>query len=49
MQFTKPVRLRDRVSVPSLSTTAAAAGVTAAATAGALLAWRLTRRVHTPV
>jgi HAD superfamily hydrolase (TIGR01490 family) len=47
MQFTKPVRLRDRMSVPSLSTTAAAAGVTAAATAGALLAWRVTRRVRT--
>jgi HAD superfamily hydrolase (TIGR01490 family) len=46
MQFTKPVRLRDRVSVPSLSTTATAAGVTAVATAGALVAWRLTRRVH---
>jgi HAD superfamily hydrolase (TIGR01490 family) len=44
MQFTKPVRLRDRVSVPSLSFTAAAAGITAAASVGALLAWRLTRR-----
>ena len=44
MQFTKPVRLRDRVSVPSLPVTATAAGVTAAATAGALVAWRLTRR-----
>ncbi len=37
MQFTKPVRLRDRVSVPSLPVTATAAGVTAVATAGALL------------
>jgi phosphoserine phosphatase len=46
MQFTKPVRLRDRVSVPSLSTTAAAAGVTAVAGAGALLAWRMSRRIH---
>jgi hypothetical protein len=44
MQFTKPVRLRDRVSVPSWSTTATAAGITAAASVGALLAWRLTRR-----
>ncbi len=44
MQFTKPVRLRDRVSVPSLSVTATAAGVTAAATAGALMAWRMSRR-----
>jgi hypothetical protein len=48
MQFTKPVRLRDRVSVPSLSTTATAAGVTAVATAGALVAWRLTRSVSAP-
>jgi HAD superfamily hydrolase (TIGR01490 family) len=46
MQFTKPVRLRDRVSVPSLSTTATAAGVTAVATAGALVAWRMSRRAH---
>lgn len=44
MQFTKPVRLRDRMSVPSLPVTATAAGVTAAASAGALVAWRLTRR-----
>jgi hypothetical protein len=41
MQFTKPVRLRDRVSVPSLSMTATAAGITAAASVGALVAWRL--------
>ena len=46
MQFTKPVRLRDRVSVPSLSVTTTAAGVTALATAGALLAWRMSRRLH---
>jgi HAD superfamily hydrolase (TIGR01490 family) len=44
MQFTKPVRLRDRVSVPSLPITATAAGVTAAASVGALVAWRLARR-----
>ena len=44
MQFTKPVRLRDRVSVPSLPMTAAAAGITAAASVGALVAWRLARR-----
>jgi HAD superfamily hydrolase (TIGR01490 family) len=44
MQFTKPVRLRDRVSTPSLPFTAAVAGVLAAATAGALLAWRIARR-----
>jgi hypothetical protein len=44
MQFTKPVRLRDRVSVPSLPLTATAAGITAAASVGALVAWRLARR-----
>jgi HAD superfamily hydrolase (TIGR01490 family) len=44
MQFTKPVRLRDRMSVPSLSMTAAAAGITAAASVGALVAWRMARR-----
>ena len=44
MQFTKPVRLRDRVSVPSWSMTATAAGITAAASVGALVAWRLARR-----
>jgi HAD superfamily hydrolase (TIGR01490 family) len=44
MQFTKPVRLRDRVSVPSLPATAMVAGATAAATAGALVAWRIARR-----
>ncbi len=45
MQFTKPVRLRDRVPVPSLPITAAA-GVGAAASIGALLLWRMTRRAH---
>jgi HAD superfamily hydrolase (TIGR01490 family) len=52
MQFTKPVRLRDRMSVRSLSITATAAGVTAAASVGALVAWRLARRaetVHRPI
>jgi phosphoserine phosphatase len=44
MQFTKPVRLRDRVSVPSLPATAMVAGATAAATVGALVAWRIARR-----
>jgi HAD superfamily hydrolase (TIGR01490 family) len=44
MQFTKPVRLRDRVSVPNLPLTATAAGITAAASVGALVAWRLARR-----
>jgi HAD superfamily hydrolase (TIGR01490 family) len=45
MQFTKPVRLRDRVPVPSLQMTAAA-GVGAAASIGALVLWRMTRRAH---
>jgi HAD superfamily hydrolase (TIGR01490 family) len=44
MQFTKPVRLRDRVSVPSLSATATMAGAAAAASLGAAVAWRLARR-----
>jgi HAD superfamily hydrolase (TIGR01490 family) len=44
MQFTKPVRLRDRMSVPSFSMTATAAGITVAASAGALVAWRMARR-----
>ena len=44
MQFTKPVRLRDRVGVPSLSTTATAAGVAAAAAAVGIAAWRASRR-----
>jgi len=44
MQFTKPVRLRDRVSVPSLPLTAMVAGGAAAAATGALLAWRIARR-----
>jgi HAD superfamily hydrolase (TIGR01490 family) len=46
MQFTKPVRLRDRVSVPSLPMTATVGGITVAASVGALVAWRLTRRAQ---
>ena len=46
MQFTKPVRLRDRVGVPSLPLTATVGGVTAAASVGALVAWRLARRAQ---
>jgi hypothetical protein len=47
MQFSKPVRLRDRVSVPNLPVTATAAGLTAAAASlGALVAWRLARRAQ---
>jgi len=45
-QFTKPVRLRDRVSAPSLPLTATAAGINAAASVGALVAWRLARRTR---
>jgi HAD superfamily hydrolase (TIGR01490 family) len=44
MQFTKPVRLRDRMSVPSLPMTATAAGIMAAASVGAVVAWRMARR-----
>lgn len=44
MQFTKPVRLRDRVSAPSLPATATAVGITAAAAAGAAVAWHIARR-----
>ena len=39
MQFVHPVRLRDRVPVPNLTTAAAVGGVALAAT-GAMLAWR---------
>lgn len=39
-QFTRPVRLRDRVPVPSLPTAAAVAGVAVAASGAAVLAWR---------
>jgi HAD superfamily hydrolase (TIGR01490 family) len=52
MQFTKPVRLRDRVATPSLPTTAAVVGITVAASVGALMArqiahgWQPTRRLH---
>ncbi len=46
LQFTKPVRLRDRMGAPSLTITATAAGLTAAASLGALMAWRLSRRSH---
>jgi HAD superfamily hydrolase (TIGR01490 family) len=42
VQFTKPVRLRDRVPVPSLPATATAAGAVAI-TGALLLAWRLMR------
>ena len=37
LQFTKPVRLRDRVPVPNLPTAAALTGVALAATGAAVL------------
>lgn len=43
MQFTKPVRLRDRVSVPSLPAAAMVAGITLATSAAGVVAWRLAR------
>jgi len=43
-QFTRPVRLRDRVPVPNLPTAAAVGGVAVAATGAAVLAWRLARQ-----
>ena len=47
MQYTKPVRLRDRVSVPRLSITATAVGgAAAAASIGAFVAWRMARRAQ---
>jgi HAD superfamily hydrolase (TIGR01490 family) len=44
-QFTKPVRLRDRVSRPRLPMTATLAGVVVAT--GAVAAWRRARRLRT--
>ncbi|HAM03466.1 MAG TPA: HAD-IB family hydrolase [Acidimicrobiaceae bacterium] len=44
LQFTRPVRLRDRVPVPNLPTAAAVGGVALAATGAAVLAWRLGRQ-----
>ncbi len=43
-QFVRPVRLRDRVPVPSLPTAAAMTGAAAAATGAALLAWHYNHR-----
>jgi HAD superfamily hydrolase (TIGR01490 family) len=44
MQFTKPVRLRDRMSVPSLPVTVSLAGFTAATSVCVLVAWRIIHR-----
>jgi HAD superfamily hydrolase (TIGR01490 family) len=44
--FSRPVRLRDRVPVPSLPAAAAVSGVALAATGAVVLAWRLGHRWH---
>lgn len=49
VQFTRPVRLRDHVPVPSLPTAAAVTGVALAATGAALIAWRYGQRVRAGV
>lgn len=48
VQFVRPVRLRDRVPVPNLPTTAAVTGVAVAAASAATLAWRWGRRLRDP-
>ncbi|MHB8594000.1 MAG: HAD family hydrolase [Acidimicrobiales bacterium] len=48
LQFTRPVRLRDKVPVPNLPTAAAAGGVALAATGAVVLAWRYSQRLRTP-
>ncbi|HLX86859.1 MAG TPA: haloacid dehalogenase-like hydrolase, partial [Acidimicrobiales bacterium] len=48
MQFTRPVRLRDRVPVPPLSAAAAVGGVALAATGAAFFLWRHGQRQRTP-
>jgi HAD superfamily hydrolase (TIGR01490 family) len=45
-QFTRPVRLRDRVPVPNLPTAAAVTGVALAAVGAAALAWRMGQRLR---
>jgi hypothetical protein len=47
VQFTRPVRLRDRVPVTPLPAAAAVGGVALAATGAALLAWRYGQRQRT--
>lgn len=46
-QFTRPVRLRDRVPVPNLPTAAALTGAAVALTGAAMLAWRYSQRWRT--
>ena len=43
-QFTRPVRLRDRVPVPNLPTAAAVTGAALAVSGAAMLAWRYNQR-----
>jgi HAD superfamily hydrolase (TIGR01490 family) len=47
LQFTRPVRLRDRVPVPTLPTAAAVTGAAVAVTGAAMLAWRYSHRWRT--
>ena len=46
VQFNRPVRLRDRVPVPRISTAAAVSGVALAATGAAVLVWRYGQRLR---
>ncbi|MHB8438258.1 MAG: HAD family hydrolase [Acidimicrobiales bacterium] len=46
MQFTRPVRLRDRVPVPDLRTSALVGGGVMVAATGAVLAWRYGQRLR---
>lgn len=46
LQFTRPVRLRDRVPVPNLPTAAALTGAALAVTGAAMLAWRYSHRLR---
>jgi len=48
LRFVKPVRLRDRVPMPTAATAAAGGGVTAAAIAGAVVWWYLRRQPPAP-
>ena len=48
LRFVKPVRLRDRVPMPTGATAAAGGGITAAAVAGAVVWWYLRRQPPAP-
>lgn len=48
VQFSRPVRLRDRVPVPNLRTSAAVGGVAVAALGAVALAWRYGQRMRGP-